>query len=88
MSTEIRRARIKLLVDKAKRDEGLNQAQFARKHGLDPTHLHPPPLRVSFNHHNYIAFCYLLYIAFCYIFNFISSPQAARQAKASQLFNK
>lgn len=39
MSTEIRRARIKLLVDKAKRDEGLNQTQFARKHGLDPTHL-------------------------------------------------
>ena len=39
MSTEIRRARIKLLVDKAKCDEGLNQAQFARKHGLDPTHL-------------------------------------------------
>jgi transcriptional regulator with XRE-family HTH domain len=39
MSTEVRRARIKALVDKAKRDEGLNQAQFARKHGLDPTHL-------------------------------------------------
>ncbi len=39
MSTEIRRARIKLLVEKAKRDEGLSQAQFAKRHGLDPTHL-------------------------------------------------
>ena len=39
MSTEIRRARIKALVVNAQRDEGLSQTQFAKKHGLDPSHL-------------------------------------------------
>lgn len=35
---KIRRDRLALLVDQAKAD-GLSQAAFARKHGLDPTHL-------------------------------------------------
>lgn len=39
MSNEIRRARLKLLTEKAKREEGLSQAQFAKRHKLDAAHL-------------------------------------------------
>ena len=39
MSNEIRRARLKLLVEKAKHEEGLSQTQFAKRHKLDAAHL-------------------------------------------------
>lgn len=39
MDDNIRRKRLKMLVDKTKNDEGLSQARFAKKCGLDAAHL-------------------------------------------------